>query len=61
MIIDKQVDLGAQVSPQTHLGTFVGTDEYWVQVSIPIDRLAWIDVAGEDGRPGSPAALPMRK
>ncbi len=42
IVTTKGVDLGARVSTQTQLATLIGTDEYWVQVSIPVDRLKWI-------------------
>lgn len=43
-IIRENVDLGQVVSPQTEVATLVGTDTYWVQVSLPIEHLQWIDV-----------------
>ncbi len=53
IITNETVDLGAQVTPQTQLATLVGTDEYWLQVSIPVDRLKWIAVSQADGERGS--------
>ena len=38
------VDQGDQATPQTVLGTLVGTDAYWVQVSIPVDELKWVEL-----------------
>jgi len=38
----KNADIGSQVSPQDHLADLVGTDEYWIQASVPLDRLQWI-------------------
>ena len=43
--------MGSQAMPQSDLGTLVGTDAYWVKVSIPVDRLQWVSV------PGSPATI----
>jgi RND family efflux transporter MFP subunit len=37
-----QVDVGQVVMPQQPLGTLVGTDQYWVQVSVPVDWLVWL-------------------
>ena len=51
----KNVDLGAQVGLQTQLGHLVGTDECWVQVSVPVDRLAWITIADGPQQQGSTA------
>ncbi len=38
----RHVNVGTQVSPATSLGTFVGTDAYWVEVSVPVDQLQWL-------------------
>ncbi|MEJ2158695.1 MAG: efflux RND transporter periplasmic adaptor subunit [Desulfobacteraceae bacterium] len=38
------VEKGSQVALQENLATLVGTDEYWVQVSVPVDRLKWIEI-----------------
>jgi RND family efflux transporter MFP subunit len=49
MVLQRQVDLGQLVGPGTPLATLVGTDQFWVQVSIPVDRLAWIAIPGING------------
>jgi len=49
----KQVDIGSQVSGQEKLAELVGTDEYWIQVSIPVDRLNWIMIPRHPAEPGS--------
>ncbi|MDY6791327.1 MAG: efflux RND transporter periplasmic adaptor subunit [Thermodesulfobacteriota bacterium] len=40
----KNVELGSQVTTQDQLAELAGTDEYWVEVSIPADRLKWISI-----------------
>lgn len=40
------VNVGQFISPQTSLGTLVGSDEFWVQVSVPVDRLSSLRVPG---------------
>jgi len=57
IVLDKRVDLGAQVTPQTPLATLVGTDEYWVQVSIPVGQLKWITIPRADGEVGSDVTI----
>jgi RND family efflux transporter MFP subunit len=44
------VDEGQLVNPQTQLATLIGTDRFWVQVSVPVDRLQWMAFsnAGKD-------------
>ena len=50
VVLDEFVDEGQLVTPQTRLATLIGTDSFWVQVSIPVDRLRWIvfPQAGQD-------------
>jgi len=47
------VETGSQVATQESLATLVGTDEYWVQVSVPVDRLKWIDVPDSQQHQGA--------
>ncbi len=52
IIASRSVDLGAQVSTQTRLAALVGTDEYWLELLLPVDQLRWIEIprfAGESG------------
>ncbi|MBU0639649.1 MAG: efflux RND transporter periplasmic adaptor subunit [Planctomycetes bacterium] len=56
VIMDKHIDVGAQVTMQSALATLVGTDEFWVQVSVPVSELRWITVPKTTGARG-PAAL----
>ena len=49
----KQVDIGSQVSGQEKLAELVGTDEYWIQASIPVDRLDWMMIPRRPAEPGS--------
>jgi len=51
------VDLGSQVSPTSKLATLVGTDEYWVEVSVPVDRLKWLRIPRAQGEEGSPVRI----
>jgi len=53
VIRDKNVDLGSQVSAQEQLAELVGTDEYWIQASVSLERLKWIAVPVKDGAYGS--------
>ena len=42
MIETKSTDVGATVTAQESLATLIGTDEFWIQASVPVDRLDWI-------------------
>ena len=58
MVQSKSVDVGQLVGPQMSLATLVGTDAFWVQVSIPVERLSWIQIPGIRGATeGSPARI----
>jgi RND family efflux transporter MFP subunit len=49
----KHVDIGSQVSGQERLAELVGTDEYWIQASMQVDRLHWIMIPRKSGEAGS--------
>ncbi len=49
LIQQKSVGVGQIASPQAQLATLVGTDEFWVQASLPIERLAWVQIPGVAG------------
>jgi RND family efflux transporter MFP subunit len=55
-VVQRNVELGSQVAAGQALATFVGTDEYWVLTSVPVDELRWIDLPA-DGRGGSSARI----
>jgi RND family efflux transporter MFP subunit len=49
MVLQRAVDVGHIVAPGAPLATLAGTDAYWIEVAIPVDRLTWLDVPGIDG------------
>jgi len=53
LVRTKYVDIGSQVSSQEKLAELVGTDAYWIQASIPVDRLNWIMIPRRPAEPGS--------
>jgi RND family efflux transporter MFP subunit len=53
LVREKLVDIGSQVSAQEKLAELVGTDTYWVQASIPVDRLNWISIPRRPTETGS--------
>ncbi len=57
VVRERYVVVGSQVSPQEPLAELVGTDRYWVQVSVPVDRLKWITVPATPETRGSPARI----
>ncbi len=53
LVTAETVESGSYLSAQESIATLVGTDRYWVQVSLPVDRLSWIEVPQQTGEQGS--------
>jgi RND family efflux transporter MFP subunit len=53
----RHVNLGSQVTQQQTLADLVGTDIYWVQASIPVERLSWIKIPQRQDDPASIADI----
>lgn len=49
----RSVDVGMQVTPSSTLTTLVGTETYWIEASVPVDQLSWIDVPRDSAARGS--------
>jgi RND family efflux transporter MFP subunit len=61
MVLKSYVDLGSQVSSQEKLADLVGTDTYRVQVSLPVDRLKWIEIPNDEQGAGSAVKIVYRE
>ena len=59
MVVSEDVDTGQLIGPQNAVARLVGTDEYHVQVSVPVGSLRSARVATEDA-PGSEARVFQR-
>lgn len=58
LVEEESVEEGQLVSPQSALATLVGTERFWVQVSVSVDDLAWIRLPSSDGAsPGAEARV----
>lgn len=44
LVLERLVDLGSQVDPGQALGRLVGTGTYWIEATVPVSKLRWIDV-----------------
>jgi len=42
-IINREANIGSQVSPGETLGRLVGIDSYWVEANVPVSDLRWIE------------------
>ena len=57
LVLDESVEIGQLINTRSTVATLVGTDEFRVQVSVPIRQLDWIAFPGA-GRPqGSPVRV----
>ena len=54
---DRRTDLGGQVSASSPLGSLVGVDTFWVEVSVPVDQLKWIEIPTTAAMKGSGARI----
>lgn len=57
MVLDESAEVGALVSAQTPLATLVGTDTFWIEVSVPFAALASIAIPGMNATTGSPVSV----
>lgn len=55
-ILRRSVNLGSQVGPGDDLGQLVGIEEYWVNATVPVRNLRWVQFP-EDGKQGSKVEL----
>lgn len=51
LIVERNVNVGTYVGAQDALATLVGTDEFWVEAVVPLDRLSLLDINQEGGCP----------
>jgi len=47
MVATESAEIGQIVSASTSLGTLVGTDEYWVEIGVPLDDVARLELGAE--------------
>jgi len=52
IVLKKYVDIGSQVSGLEQLAEIIGTDEYWILVSVPVERLKWIHIPRDASNEG---------
>jgi RND family efflux transporter MFP subunit len=49
IVVNKNIDLGQVVGPGVAVATLVGTDQLWVNVSLPLGDLDVLQLQGRDG------------
>ena len=53
VVQSREVDLGTRAGESTVLTTLVGTDVYWVQVSVPVSQLRWVRIPQSEKEKGA--------
>ncbi|MCD6527707.1 MAG: efflux RND transporter periplasmic adaptor subunit [Desulfuromonas sp.] len=57
LVISKSVDLGSQLSAQSTIAELVAVDTFWLQLSLPMEKLAWIDIPAVSSEHGAMVEL----
>jgi len=50
-ILSREANVGSQVAPGQPLGHLVGIESYWVEATVPVADLRWIDFPQDGGAP----------
>jgi RND family efflux transporter MFP subunit len=58
-ILTRNVNIGSQVAPGDNLGRLVGRDTYWVEATVPLSKLQWLNFP-DDGSRGSEVRIKNR-
>lgn len=57
LVVEESVDIGTRLtSTQSEIATLIGTDRFWVELSVPQSDLAWIELPTGDA-PGARTVL----
>jgi len=56
MVVEESVEVGQLLNPSSVICELVGTDEFWIQVTLPFSQLKWVQFP-EEGRPGAEAQV----
>jgi RND family efflux transporter MFP subunit len=59
-IINREANVGSQVSPGEALGKLVGVEHYWVEAAVPVADLRWIDFTESQDSEGSAVRIRNR-
>jgi RND family efflux transporter MFP subunit len=57
LVRSREVNVGMQVTASTTLATLTGTDAYWIEVTVPVDQLQWIEIPATGGGNGAAARV----
>lgn len=57
VIQTRNADVGSYVSPGSALATAVATDAFWIDTSVAVDELKWLQIPDAKNKKGSPARV----
>lgn len=57
VVFSRAVNLGTRVTTGSDLAMLVGTDAYWIEVSVPVSRLRWIAIPQSRSEQGALATV----
>lgn len=57
IVKERYVNLGASINSGSRLLALYGTDQYWVELSLPVDELRWFIIPEQIGQNGSPVKV----
>lgn len=52
-IRERYVEVGAILGASSDVATLIGTDEYWIEVTLPVSDLQWLRLPGASGEGGA--------
>jgi len=53
VVQSRSVTIGTRVSESTPLARLIGTDEFWLKLTIPVDQLKWLTIPVDGSQSGS--------
>lgn len=56
-ILTQNVTAGSQVAPGDNLGRLVGSEYYWVSLTVPVGQLRWLSFPDSEEEQGSPVEI----
>ena len=56
-VLSRDVTIGSQVNAGDALARLVGVETYWVETTIPQDKLRWLSFAEQGGTKGAPVRI----
>jgi RND family efflux transporter MFP subunit len=60
LVLTQNLEVGQVVSPGSPVVTLIGTDRFWVAVSLPVEDLGLLDIPGLNAKSGSRATVMQR-